>query len=59
MADSLATVLEGLTGKLPSTAKEFLQAIYNENARLIRLTRNLLNISRRGGPQTSHQFNFF
>ncbi len=46
VADSLSTVLEGLTGKLPQKAKDFLQAIYNENARLIRLTKNLLSISR-------------
>lgn len=46
VADSLSTVLEGLTGKLPEKTKDFLQSIYNENARLIRLTKNLLSISR-------------
>jgi two-component system, OmpR family, phosphate regulon sensor histidine kinase PhoR len=38
--------LEGLTGKISKTTKDFLQAVYNENARLIRLTKNLLNISK-------------
>jgi len=46
ISDSLTTVLEGLTGELPEKTKEFLQAINNENSRLIRLTKNLLNISR-------------
>lgn len=43
---SLSTILEGYAGDIPDTAREFLNAAYNENDRLIRLVNNLLNISR-------------
>ena len=43
---SLSTILEGYTGRLTPKSRDFIQAIYNENLRLIRLTQNLLNIGR-------------
>lgn len=43
---SLSTILEGYAGDVSDSAKEFLNAAYNENDRLIRLVNNLLNISR-------------
>ncbi len=43
---SLSTILEGYVGEVSPQAKEFLNAAYSENDRLIRLINNLLNISR-------------
>lgn len=46
ISGSLITILEGYTGKINTKTREFIQAVNNENTRLIRLTKNLLNISR-------------
>ncbi len=46
ISGSLSTIIEGMAGKVSVSAKDFLQAVYNENTRLIRLTKNLLSISR-------------
>ena len=43
---SLSTILDGYTGQINASTKEFLTAAFNENDRLIRLVNNLLNISR-------------
>lgn len=46
ISGSLYTLIEGMAGRISKQSKEFLLAIYNENMRLIRLTKNLLNISK-------------
>ncbi|MFC1710991.1 sensor histidine kinase [Patescibacteria group bacterium] len=59
ISSSIAAVMEGLTGKIPKSSKEFLQAIYNENTRLIRLTKNLLYISRIKSKRVAYELEKF
>lgn len=56
---SISTILDGYTGKITQKSREFLEAAYNENARLIRLVNNLLNISRIEAGRLKYDYSEF